>query len=209
MSRSATSMPPKCVPWNDAQELVVIAGDVDDARALAALAQQLLHHVVVRLRPVPGAAQPPAVDDVADQIDRLGVVVAQEIEQELGLGRLRAEMDVGDEQRPEFAGCVASHAPTEPFLLPSLCPDSCNRCVTVAGHAPACARPSGRFKEEARHGSRHQGQEGDRVRVEPRTGARLRAWRSPRRAATSSSTAVTPRRSPPPRRKSATASASA
>ena len=42
--------------------------------------------------------QPPAVDDVADQIDRLGLVVAQEIDQELGLGRPRAEMDVGDEQ---------------------------------------------------------------------------------------------------------------
>ena len=130
------------------QELVVIAGDVDDARALAALAQQLLDHVVVRLRPVPGAAQPPAVDDVADQIDRLGVVVAQEVEQELGLGRLRAEMDVRDEQRPEFAGCVASHAPTEPFLLPSLCPNSCNRCVTVAGHrSPAlCPRAGSRRK---------------------------------------------------------------
>ena len=36
-----------------AQELVVVAGDVGDARALARLAQQLLHHVVVALRPVP------------------------------------------------------------------------------------------------------------------------------------------------------------
>ena len=38
-----------------AQEFVVIAGDVDDARALARLAQKLLRHVVVRLRPVPAA----------------------------------------------------------------------------------------------------------------------------------------------------------
>ena len=37
-----------------AQELVVVAGDVDDARALARLAQQFLHHVVVALRPMPG-----------------------------------------------------------------------------------------------------------------------------------------------------------
>ena len=121
-----------------AQELVVVAGDIDDARALAALAQQLLDHVIVRLRPMPGTAQPPAVDDVADQIDRIGIVIAEEIEQELRLGRLRAEMDVRDEQRAEFAGCVASHGPIEPFLLPSLCPDSCNRCVTVAaGRTPA------------------------------------------------------------------------
>ena len=48
--------------------------------------------------------QPPAVDDVADQIDRLGVVVAQEIEKQLGLAAAAAEMDVGDEERPEVSG---------------------------------------------------------------------------------------------------------
>ena len=36
-----------------AQELVVVARQVDDARALARLAQQFLHHVVVMLRPIP------------------------------------------------------------------------------------------------------------------------------------------------------------
>ena len=64
-----------------AQEFVVIAGNVDQPRALARLAQQLLHHVVVRLRPIPRRSQRPAVDDVADQIDRFGFVVAEEIEQ--------------------------------------------------------------------------------------------------------------------------------
>ena len=79
----------------------MIAGDVDDARALARLAQKLLHHVVVRLRPVPARFQRPAVDDVADQIDRVGIVVAQEVEQLAGLTAARAEMDVGDEERAE------------------------------------------------------------------------------------------------------------
>ena len=64
-----------------AQELVVIAGDVDDLGALAGLAQQLLHEIIVRLRPVPVGLQRPAVDDIANQIDRVGVVVAQEIQQ--------------------------------------------------------------------------------------------------------------------------------
>jgi hypothetical protein len=36
-----------------AQKLVVIAGNIDDAHALARLAQQLLHHVIMLLRPVP------------------------------------------------------------------------------------------------------------------------------------------------------------
>src|SRR5262245_31408857 len=44
-----------------AQELVVIARDVDDSHALASLAQQLLHYVVMRLRPVPAGPQLPAV----------------------------------------------------------------------------------------------------------------------------------------------------
>ncbi|MCY1240141.1 hypothetical protein D9M72_529740 [compost metagenome] len=86
-----------------AQELVVIAGDVDDAGALAGLAQKLLDDVVAVLRPVPAALQPPAVDDVADQHDRLRFVMPQEIEQEVRLGGLRPEMDVGDEQRPELS----------------------------------------------------------------------------------------------------------
>ena len=84
-----------------AQELVVIAGNVDDARPLACLAEKLLDHVVVLLRPVPAAPQAPAVDDVADQIDRFGIVIAQEIEKQARLAPLGAEMDVGEEKRPE------------------------------------------------------------------------------------------------------------
>jgi hypothetical protein len=82
-----------------AQELVVIARHVDHARALARLAQQLLHYVVVGLRPVPSAAQLPAVDDVADQIDGVGVVQAEKIEQPLSLAPSRSQMNVRQEQR--------------------------------------------------------------------------------------------------------------
>src|SRR6516164_4474592 len=77
-----------------AQEFVVVARQVDQARALAGLAQQLLHHVVVRLRPVPARAQLPAVDDVADQIDRLGDVIAQEVKKTVGMAAARAEMNI-------------------------------------------------------------------------------------------------------------------
>ena len=89
-----------------AQELVVIAGQIDDAHALAGLAQELLHHVVVGLRPIPARLELPAVDDVADQIDHVGVVVAHEVEEALGLAALGAEMHVGNEQRakPPRAG---------------------------------------------------------------------------------------------------------
>src|SRR5437879_4047781 len=82
-----------------AQELVVVAGHVDDARAFARLAQELLHHVVMSLRPVPSRAQLPAVDDVADEIDGVRVVAAQEVEQPLGLAAAGAEMDIREEER--------------------------------------------------------------------------------------------------------------
>ena len=79
---------------------------------LRACAQQLLHHVVVRLRPIPGRAQRPAVDDVADEIDRLGVVMAEEIEQPVGLAAARAEVHVGDEQRAKPSRGVVRHDTT-------------------------------------------------------------------------------------------------
>ena len=77
-----------------AQEFVVVAGNVDQPLALARLAQQLLDHVVMGLRPVPAGFQLPAVDDVADEIDGVGLEVAQEGEKPLGLARLGPQMYV-------------------------------------------------------------------------------------------------------------------
>src|SRR3546814_4849186 len=64
----------------------------------------LLHHVVVRLRPVPGALQAPAVKDVADQVERLAVGVLQKVEQVVRLAAPRAKVDVGDEDCAEPGG---------------------------------------------------------------------------------------------------------
>src|SRR5262249_8532139 len=88
----------------------VIAGNVDDAHALARLAQELLHHVVVRLRPVPTRPELPPVDDVADEVNRIGVVVAQEIEQPIGLAAFGSELHVGDEQRAKRPCASRGHA---------------------------------------------------------------------------------------------------
>lgn len=92
----ATGMQPKVV----AEKFVVIAGHVDDPRTLANFAQQLLHHVVVCLRPEPAFAQAPAVNDVADEIDGVGVVVSQEIEQHFCLTATRSQVSVGEHQGP-------------------------------------------------------------------------------------------------------------
>ena len=98
------------------QELVVIAGHVDDLGALARLAQHLLHEVVVRLRPVPAGFQRPAVDDIADEIDGVGIMAAEEVQQSVGLRAAGSEVDVGDKQSAKapfgalFTHSVTSHA---------------------------------------------------------------------------------------------------
>src|ERR1700761_4832189 len=83
-----------------AQEFVVIAGHEDHARAFIHLAQDLLHHVAVRVGPVPAALELPAVDDVADQIERLAGILGEEVAQEFRLATAGAEMDVRYEYRP-------------------------------------------------------------------------------------------------------------
>ena len=50
------------------REFVMVARYVDHAAAFAHPAQEFLHHIVVRLRPIPFASELPAVDDIADQI---------------------------------------------------------------------------------------------------------------------------------------------
>lgn len=89
-----------------AQKLVVIAGKIDDAGAFAGLPEQLLHHIIVMLRPVPSGAQLPAVDDVPDQVNSVGVVIAQEIEQTAGLATACTEVNVGNEERAESDSAV-------------------------------------------------------------------------------------------------------
>ena len=100
--RDAAEREPEVVP----RRLVVVAGDVDDLRALARLAQHLLDDVVVRLVPVPAALQLPAVDDVADEVQVVGFGAAQEFEQRPRLAAGRAEVGVGDEDGTESESIV-------------------------------------------------------------------------------------------------------
>jgi hypothetical protein len=68
-----------------AQGLIVIAGNEHETHTLAHAAEQLLHHIVVRLRPVRTPLDAPEVDDIADQIDEVRLAVAEKIDQPLGL----------------------------------------------------------------------------------------------------------------------------
>ena len=84
-----------------ARELVMVSGHIDDPGALARLAQQFLDDVAVRLRPVPGAAQLPAVDDVADEIERVALDSPKESEQCFSLAAGSAEVQVRDPHGPQ------------------------------------------------------------------------------------------------------------
>ena len=79
-----------------AQRLVMIAGDVDDARAAVRLLEDAADDIVVARGPVPALAQLPAVDDVADQIERLALDRVEEVDQHVGVAAGRAEVGVGD-----------------------------------------------------------------------------------------------------------------
>ena len=90
-----------------AEHLVVVAGDVDHARAAPRALHDAPHDVIVRGRPVELLLQPPPVDDVADQVHGLAVDIVEEVDQQLGVAALGAEVDVADPDRAVGAPRVA------------------------------------------------------------------------------------------------------
>src|SRR5947207_10387384 len=82
-----------------AHEFVVISRDVNNRHALARLAQNLLDHVVVLLWPIATASQLPDVDQIADDIELLAIVIAQELKHRLGVACPGPEMKTGDPRR--------------------------------------------------------------------------------------------------------------
>src|SRR6266496_5981214 len=77
-------------------QLIVISGDVDYMRALASFPQNFLDHVVVLLRPVNSATQRPNIDEVAHDIERIKIVLAQKIEQRTSVAAARTKVRIGD-----------------------------------------------------------------------------------------------------------------
>ena len=75
-------------------EFVVIAGNVNHADAFARFAQDFLDHVIVRLGPVAPPSQLPDVDQVADDVEFLAVIIAQELEQRVDVAGARSQMHV-------------------------------------------------------------------------------------------------------------------
>jgi len=78
------------------EKLIVIARDINDAGAFARLAQHLLNHVVVFLRPMKTAAQGPDVDQIAHDVERFELIFSEKREERSGVAPPCPEMDVGN-----------------------------------------------------------------------------------------------------------------
>ena len=80
-----------------AEIFVMVARHIDHARAVLGFAEQRAQHVVVFLWPVESAAQRPEVDDVTDEIERVALDTAEEVEQRSCVAAAGAEVYVRDE----------------------------------------------------------------------------------------------------------------
>ncbi len=86
-----------------AQFGVVIARDADHLHALAHPFVEQPQHAPVIHRPVQAAARRPQVDDVADQVEPVGLHGLEEIEQQVGAAVGGAEMDVGEKDAADVS----------------------------------------------------------------------------------------------------------
>ena len=80
-----------------AEHLVVIAGDVGDLGAVAGVSEDEAEDLVVGGVPVPGFAEAPSVDDVADEEELVAGHATEEVGEEVGAASPGAQMGVGDE----------------------------------------------------------------------------------------------------------------
>ena len=76
------------------EKLIMIAWNVNDPRPFAGLAQNLLNHVVMLLRPVNATFERPDVDQITDDVERVELVFLEEGKERRGITTAGPEMDV-------------------------------------------------------------------------------------------------------------------
>lgn len=68
------------VAMESGEELVVVAGNINDFSALPAFAEDFLNNIVVILRPVNAPSECPYIDQVSYKIEFLKIRVSEELE---------------------------------------------------------------------------------------------------------------------------------
>ena len=86
-------------------QFVVISGDVNYAGALACFTQNFLDHVIVLLWPINSPPQRPNVDQVAHDVQRVEISLAQKVQQRSSVATARAQVRVGDPRRAILPRC--------------------------------------------------------------------------------------------------------
>lgn len=82
------------VPVEGREEFVVVADDVNDLGAFAALAEEFLDHIVVILGPVDSATKSPDIDQIADKVERLKFRIPEKVDQGTGIAALGSQMNI-------------------------------------------------------------------------------------------------------------------
>ena len=82
------------------QEFVVVSRGIVNPGSPLHQAHDMPQQVCVGVGPVPPPSQSPAVDDVSHQIEVLGFVPTEELQQGVGMGVPAAQMNIADENRP-------------------------------------------------------------------------------------------------------------
>lgn len=86
-----------------AQHLVMIANNENDACSLMRDFQDAADDFIMAIRPIPALFEPPAIDNVAHQIQRFALDRMEKIKQQVGVTAFGAEMDVRDPDGAIFA----------------------------------------------------------------------------------------------------------
>jgi hypothetical protein len=89
-------------PVKRTDHLIMVARDVDNARAFARLAQDLLDDAVMRLRPVTAPAHLPDINEIAHDIEPLEIVFPQKIEQPGSAAPACPQMNIGNPGGPHL-----------------------------------------------------------------------------------------------------------
>src|SRR3546814_8590373 len=84
----------------------MIARNVDDPRSAPRPLEDTAHHIIMLAGPVELLLEPPAVDDVADQIEHFAVGVVEEIDQLMGIAAFGSQMDIADPDRAKPASGI-------------------------------------------------------------------------------------------------------
>src|SRR5262249_46562905 len=138
------------------QTLVMVAGDVYEARSLAHPTQQFLQNIVVRLCPMRSAPHLPEVDYVTHQVNGVGLVCLEGLREPGGLGRAGPQVHVRNEQCPNaraelVANCLICQRGGHGVDRSGFASQSCDGASLEGGARRTAGNAFGGFAPRARH----------------------------------------------------------